>query len=497
MNSSHTSDYDIIFLGGGISASLFAISLGRKIPELKMMIVEEKAVFPHKVGESLSDIAALFLNRFEIDELLDKHIPKAGLRFLFQEPRADNKSNIQEFSSPSLPGVASGRHLRRDSFDEDLLEEAASLGIEVMRPASVTGIEVHPFSSRIQLAYEGSNHSFQSTWVVDVTGRRQFLSHQMDWKQEELPIRTGAIIAHFHSTQEVKHDPPPSRQWTRAIAPPSQATIHFLKKGCWWYHISLDDHTSSIGLVYHQEQIKVEDPAQFFEQLLQSDAQLQAITAGASRGMIRHLPQLAFVGQQLYDEGIILLGDACGFVDPMFSPGLEFTCQQISWLTDLLTAYFSSRQMNSKRWRRYEKTFRQAYLDRARQFDMNYRLMFSYDLFSNWAQMGIFAYFTFSVLPAVKFPRLIRYPLRFNLFSRMAFRFFRWRYLSIAQKRMSDGRVSSSLPQPVVYSYVSVPQGIGFYFKPLHLAWNWLINYLRIEWTELLRFVKTKKGSLD
>lgn len=487
MDTSHTPVYDVIFLGGGISASLLAISLIRRVPELKMLIVEEKASFPSKVGESLSDIAALFLNRFEIDELLDKHIPKAGLRFLFQESSPAHQPNIQEFSSPSLPNLANGRHLRRDILDEDLLQEAHGLGVEVLRPASVSGVEVHPFASEVQINHQASSYTYQAKWVVDATGRRRFLSQQLGWKQEALPIRTGAIITHFHATRKPTHDPPSSTQWSRAIGPPSDATIHFLKPGCWWYHIRLNEQTSSIGLVYHHDQVQVDDPEVFFDEFLSRDPQLQTITEGASRGKVRHLPQLPFVGEQLYDEGIILLGDACGFVDPMFSPGLEFTCQQITWLTDLLEDYFSAGHMKPKPWESYAQVFRQAYIDRARQFDMNYRLMFSYDLFSSWAQMGIFAYFTFSVLPSVKYPRLIRHPLHFNLFSHLAFRLLKWRYLSIANKRLNEGRSSSSLPQPVVYSFVSIPQGLRFYTKPLQLFWNWFINYLRIEWTELTK----------
>ncbi|MBK9192587.1 MAG: tryptophan 7-halogenase [Crocinitomicaceae bacterium] len=90
--------FDLIMLGGGISASLLAINLLKKNKNIQIAIVEKSIEFNQKIGESTSDITAICLRSMGIDHLLKDLIPKTGLRFLYNEKIQEifqTKANFQ------------------------------------------------------------------------------------------------------------------------------------------------------------------------------------------------------------------------------------------------------------------------------------------------------------------------------------------------------------------------------------------------------------------
>ncbi len=139
--------YDIIILGGGIAGSVMAISLKRKTPSLTILIVERSSIFPNKVGESSAEMTGLFFNRFGIEHILKKQIPKTGLRFLFNEHNTFDHNKMDEFSSPSFKSIANGYHFNRQQFDEDLLAEAIKMGCETRRPAEIIDFHYQKLNS--------------------------------------------------------------------------------------------------------------------------------------------------------------------------------------------------------------------------------------------------------------------------------------------------------------------------------------------------------------
>ena len=107
--------YDIIIIGASFTGPLMALSLINKNPTLKICLVDKDKVKDKKVGESTSDITAIYLNRLGIDEALSDQVKKTGLRFLFK--------NNNEFSSPTQKSIANGYHLNRKSFDKKMIDK--------------------------------------------------------------------------------------------------------------------------------------------------------------------------------------------------------------------------------------------------------------------------------------------------------------------------------------------------------------------------------------
>lgn len=478
-----TKHYDIIILGGGIAGSIMAISLKRKNPLLSVLIIERSVQFPNKVGESSAEITGLFFNRFKINKILKKQVPKAGLRFLFNENSDFDPNKISEFSSPSLKSLTNGYHFNRQQFDEDMLAEATELGCVLIRPAEVVEFRYEKLNSLINVRHNQIETEYRGTWIIDASGTERIVGKQLNWTNKKLSFNTSASLAHFKNLRPLSEwDALKSETWDKkAIGKPQQSTIHFLRHGCWWWHIVLNNETTSIGVVYDTHILNPDDRDRFFNEYIENDPQLNFVTKGAERGPIRHLYNLPYISERLYSDGVAVIGDAAAFIDPLFSPGIEFICQQSIYLTEVLIDYFEVKEVNDKKWNQYESLFLNAFTDRLSVYENRYKVMHSYDVFSNWVQLDFFGYFGFTVFPSIVFPSRMKIPPRFTFPSNYIYKFITNRYLKIASNRKKQGRVSSSLNKPVSYSQVSIPAGIRFYFKVPQLFFVWLINYLKIE----------------
>ena len=81
--------YDVVVIGGAISGASTAVLLRRRMPDLKVLVVEKSAAFDWKVGESTVEISAYFLTR-ELklyDHLSREQLPKQAFRYWFNNEK--------------------------------------------------------------------------------------------------------------------------------------------------------------------------------------------------------------------------------------------------------------------------------------------------------------------------------------------------------------------------------------------------------------------------
>jgi flavin-dependent dehydrogenase len=477
-------NYDLIIVGGGLAGSFLALNMKRKHPHLSVAIIEQRAHFPQKIGESLVDMTAIYVKRMGLNHLLQKHVVKSGIRFLFNESNSELPDDQSEFASPTFPGFIRSYHLNRQVFDEDVLTEAQQLGVIVFRPAQIQSLESSEFNNRLRLKIDDSVHEITSKWLVDASGRERFVHKQLGWKDQAIVLKTDAIMAHFtHVSPSTIWDTSTNPFWDQnAVSPRKFSTTHFMRENKWWWLIRLDEHLTSIGVVVNKDVISVSDPEAFFMNELRTDPQLKQLTAHATMTNVRHIPQLAYVSENIHSKGIALIGESGAFIDPLISPGLELIGQQSIWLTDLIGTHLKTGRWHDRRWKHYEQLFLKSYHNRIEIYRSAYPVMGSYPLFSAWLMQGNVLYFGKLVFPSIVFPNRLKYPLRFNFIDRLAFRYFRWRFHSLYNKWKNNPKRKPS-KGAIRYSGVRVPRDWRFPFIPIVLLLQSLIAYLKIELT--------------
>jgi flavin-dependent dehydrogenase len=110
-----------------------------------------------------------------------------------------------------------------------------------------------------------------ASWLIDCSGRSRLLNQELKWQFENTKHQTGSVWAHFENLK-------PMSSWDLkkskvldfdTISPRYNVTGHFMRHGLWWWHIPLNDHTVSLGVVYDKNIHTESNPRVLFEQLTQ------------------------------------------------------------------------------------------------------------------------------------------------------------------------------------------------------------------------------------
>jgi 2-polyprenyl-6-methoxyphenol hydroxylase-like FAD-dependent oxidoreductase len=78
-------DYDVLIVGGAFSGAATALTLKRKCPEARVLVIEKTTAFDRKVGESTTEVSSCYMTRIlGLTHYLGHHqLPKQGLRLWF------------------------------------------------------------------------------------------------------------------------------------------------------------------------------------------------------------------------------------------------------------------------------------------------------------------------------------------------------------------------------------------------------------------------------
>src|SRR5215471_12179564 len=163
--------YDVVIIGGAVSGASTAILLKRRMPRLRVLVVEKSDRFDWKVGESTVEISAYFLTRVLklYDHLSRDQLPKQAFRYWFVNDEVHSLREASEVGPTQLARTPSFQ-LDRAKLDTHLLEVAGDEGVEVWRPARVAswtlGDGKGPNTVTIEKS-DGTTVTVSCRWLVD------------------------------------------------------------------------------------------------------------------------------------------------------------------------------------------------------------------------------------------------------------------------------------------------------------------------------------------
>src|SRR5262245_19386231 len=175
-------DFDVAVLGGGLAGNLLARQLRRRLPGLRVALLERSRERSYKVGESTVEIASHYLVRRQglSQYLYDKHLPKNGIRYFFDTPACDTPLvEMSELGTINLPFHPTFQ-LDRAEMEGDLLEMNAGAGVDVRIGAEVMEVELGEQGGPHTLVL-GAGEGLRAHWLVDAGGREGFLARRLDW----------------------------------------------------------------------------------------------------------------------------------------------------------------------------------------------------------------------------------------------------------------------------------------------------------------------------
>ncbi|HRI14107.1 MAG TPA: tryptophan 7-halogenase [Verrucomicrobiota bacterium] len=342
-------DYEVAILGGSLAGAATALLLLREQPNLRIVVLEKSTRFPRRVGEATVEVSAYFLGRVLglTQYLNESQLNKQGMRFWFANSKTTSLGNSSEVGGRYLTRLPSWQ-VDRGTLDEEVLRRAAEAGARILRPAKALRVQLSE-GGRQTVEFEEANgkQTLTARWVVDASGFTCMLARQQGWWRRNEAHPTSAAWARWRGVKDwdglelAKKFP----CWAAAChGVRGTATNHFMGDGWWAWCIPLKGGDVSAGVVFDGRLVRWPDgPTPLGERLKEF---LCAHPAGREifhqadpvEGDIKWRANLAYSSTVFAVDGAVLVGDAAGFMDPLYSPGMDWLSYTTTRAAELILA---------------------------------------------------------------------------------------------------------------------------------------------------------------
>jgi flavin-dependent dehydrogenase len=391
--------WDVLIVGGALAGGAAALLLRRRHPHLRILICEKSVAHGRRVGEATVEISTFFLSRVLglTRHLNEAHLLKQGMRFWFANDRARTLADCSEIGGRYQVRLPSYQ-LDRSVIDEELLRQAQAAGAELLRPAGVGTITLQPGGDQVvQLRHNGQSREVRARWVIDASGVAAVLARQQGWWRPNEAHPTAAVWARWKGVKDWD-DPALARQhpeWSRAcLGLRNTATNHLTGDGWWAWWIPLKGGDVSIGVVFDQRLVRWPEhgpPGERLKTFLCRHPVGRELLADAHwiEGDVLSRKNLAYHSTTFAGDGFALVGDAAAFLDPLYSPGMDWLAYTVTATVELIDAQVRGEPLaprlaahNRSFARSYQRWFEAIYRDKYEylgEFDL-VRLAFLLDL---------------------------------------------------------------------------------------------------------------------
>jgi flavin-dependent dehydrogenase len=341
--------YDVVVIGGALSGAATATLLLRHNPGLTVLIVEKSAQFKRRVGEATVEVSAYFMGRVLglTQYLNESHLVKQGMRFWFKNDEVKTLAEASELGGRYQVRLPSYQ-LDRATFDEELLRRACIAGATCLRPANVINVELSPGGAqRLTLKQGAATHVVQARWVVDASGFTALLARKNGWWRPNLQHPTAAAWSRWKGVKdwdgrEFAEKYPEFASAVHGIR--GTATNHVVGDGWWSWWIPLKGGDVSVGIVFDQRLVEwPRDGGNVGERLkaflMQHPVGRELLADAAfDENDVHWRRDLAYYSTTFAGDGFVLVGDAAAFMDPFYSPGMDWIAFTASAAVELISA---------------------------------------------------------------------------------------------------------------------------------------------------------------
>jgi flavin-dependent dehydrogenase len=306
--------YDAVIIGGGPAGSSAAAVLAEY--GHRVLILEREKFPRYHIGESLIPFTFGPLERIGmIPKMKASHfVEKYSVTFV--QPDGRRSQPFYFFTRYDRETVAQTWQVLRSEFDQMLLDNAREKGAEVreettvnrllMDGEQVVGVEATDKSGR---AYE-----VRAPITLDCTGKEAFTSNRRGWRMRDPYLNKIAVWTYYRGS---KREPGVDEGAT---------TVAYVPDKGWFWHIPQHDDMVSVGVVAEGKYLTrggVKDPRAIFHREVEENLWIKVhLASGESTGEYYITSEYSRHSRYCSAPGLLLVGDAFAFLDPVFSSGV-------------------------------------------------------------------------------------------------------------------------------------------------------------------------------
>ena len=307
-------DLDVLIIGAGPSGTTAAALLAEKGHRV---LVLEREKFPrYHIGESLLPFTYQPLQRLGLIDRMKKSafVKKYSVQFVSPSGRASVPFYF--FNRYDRESVAQTWQVLRSEFDQMLLDNARAKGAGVKEEITVQELiweDGRVLGARAQ-DKTGTVTEYRAPITLDCTGKEAFSSTRNGWRVKDPYLNKVAVWTYY---QGAKRDEGVDEGAT---------TVAYVPDKGWFWYIPQHNDMVSVGVVAEGKYLTrggVKAPEEIFKREIEQNQWIkQHLAAGRSTGEYRLTSEYTHHARHCGTEGLLLVGDAFAFLDPVFSSGV-------------------------------------------------------------------------------------------------------------------------------------------------------------------------------
>jgi flavin-dependent dehydrogenase len=366
-----TGSADVVVIGGGPAGSTVSTLLAQRGCRVKLF---ERERFPRfHIGESLIPETYWVFQRLK---MLDKmkaspFVKKHSVQFV----NSAGKLSAPFYFWDNKPHECSQTwQVIRSQFDLMMLENAAEQGVEVHQATRV--LEVLFEGDRavgVRIRREdGSEEDVAAGVVVDASGQSTMLQNRFKLRLWDPVLNKGAIWTYWQGAY-------------RDTGRDEGATlvVQTTNKQGWFWYIPQHDDTVSVGVVAPFDYLFKDRGSheQTYDEEVEACPAVKQRVASARRATGYFATKdYSYRSKQVAGDGWVLIGDAFGFLDPLYSSGVLLALKSGEMAADAIADGLAAGDVSAARLGRWGPAFNRG-VDRMRRLVCEYYDGFSFGKF--------------------------------------------------------------------------------------------------------------------
>lgn len=273
----------------------------------------EKEKFPRfHIGESLLPYNRQIFEEIGVWPKLESagFMKKRGAQFLMGDGSLGIRLN---FSNGCFNKYREAIHVERSRFDDLLLAHARESGADVREESQVLDYRVGPDDVTVRYrGAGGAEQEIRSRFLIDASGLSNLTANRDSLREYYPGHKKVAIFGHFANLEMPQGE--------------ERGDILIVRReNSWFWLIPLEDNKTSAGLVLDRADLQKygRDTGKIFHDAVQDTPAVRDRFAGAEAlGALHAVMDFSYRNSRLVEPRLVRIGDASGFIDPVFSSGV-------------------------------------------------------------------------------------------------------------------------------------------------------------------------------
>ncbi|HCN77337.1 MAG TPA: alkylhalidase [Verrucomicrobiales bacterium] len=342
---------DVIIIGGGPSGAAAAAIIaeaGNKV------LVLEREKFPrYHIGESLIPFTYAPLERLGMIPKMRGSCFTKKYSVSFVQPDGRRSVPFYFHTRYDINTVAQTWQVTRAEFDVMLLDNAREKGAAVLEQTAVTRLLKNDSGTVIGVEAQGAGgvkRQFIARLVIDASGKEAFASNREGWRVGDPYLNKVAVWTYYKGSKREQG------------LDEGATTIAFIPDKGWFWHIPMHDDRVSVGVVAEGKYLTrggVRDPEAIFQREIRENKWIEEhLSQGRCEGEYWLTSEYSRHSKYGAAPGLLLVGDAFAFLDPVFSSGVMLALKSGVMAGDAVNAGLAANDLSPERFADYASQLR-------------------------------------------------------------------------------------------------------------------------------------------